>query len=207
METMAMDAAKLAEATDLEAYRKAGGNPDSSTNQRICGDLVGREVHYCASMLVDHFARNQEALNGSDYSWEEVIELCEKRADNSDEISELEDEITEAEEELGDAEDDTNADRNPRQLAKLQAEVDRLTEKRDELQQEQDEPSEIYEHWIVSDYFARKLKAHGEVTGELFGITLWGRGCTGQAIKMDNVIQAIAAEMGILEGQRSEWKS
>ena len=64
---------------------------------------------------------------------------------------------------------------------------------------------EVFEHWIVSDWLARKLAEHGEPTGELFDLAIWGRGCSGQAILLDYVIAEIAAEMGILEGQASDW--
>lgn len=55
--------------------------------------------------------------------------------------------------------------------------------------------SEVYEHWIVSNWLADKLAERGEVTGEVCGLTIWGRCTTGQAISMDYVIQQIAAEL------------
>jgi hypothetical protein len=65
---------------------------------------------------------------------------------------------------------------------------------------------EIFEHWIVSDFFAEKLSEHGETTGELYGLTIWGRPTTGQSISLDHVVLEIAAEMEILKGQKYEWK-
>lgn len=65
---------------------------------------------------------------------------------------------------------------------------------------------EIYEHWIVSNYFARKMeeKDHG-VKGELFGMTMWGRPCTGQAIYVDHAVQEAALEAkGMLQEQSLE---
>lgn len=50
---------------------------------------------------------------------------------------------------------------------------------------------EVYEHWIVSDWLARKLRAQGERVGECGGLTIWGRTTTGQAIAMDSVIEDI----------------
>lgn len=55
--------------------------------------------------------------------------------------------------------------------------------------------SEVYEHWIVSNWLARKLAERGEVTGDVCGMTIWGRCTTGQAIGMDYAIQQIAAEL------------
>lgn len=55
--------------------------------------------------------------------------------------------------------------------------------------------NEVYEHWLVSNWLSRKLKEKGETTGELCGLTIWGRGCTGQSICLDHVIQEIALEL------------
>ena len=54
---------------------------------------------------------------------------------------------------------------------------------------------DIYEHWLISDWLARKLKERGETTGELCGLTVWGRGTTGQSICLDRVIQNLAIEL------------
>jgi Protein of unknown function (DUF3768) len=49
--------------------------------------------------------------------------------------------------------------------------------------------TEIYEHWIVSEWLAGQLEQRGEVIERNFyGLTVWGRACTGQAIKLDGVI-------------------
>lgn len=64
---------------------------------------------------------------------------------------------------------------------------------------------EIYEHWIVTDHFARKLKDHGEHVVEFCNMTIWGRCCTGQAIAMDGVIMSIAKDMKILPGMENDW--
>ena len=57
------------------------------------------------------------------------------------------------------------------------------------------ETHEVYEHWLVSSWLARKLAAEGEVVGEFAGLTIWGRCATGQAIYMDGVIETITAEL------------
>lgn len=55
---------------------------------------------------------------------------------------------------------------------------------------------EVYEHWIVSDWFADKLAAKGEkVDKDFAGMTVWARTTTGQAISLDGVIQAIWADL------------
>jgi hypothetical protein len=66
---------------------------------------------------------------------------------------------------------------------------------------------DIYEHWIVSDFLADKLENHGHrVLKDFFGMTIWCRPTTGQAILLDYVISAICEEMEILDGQKYSWK-
>lgn len=67
------------------------------------------------------------------------------------------------------------------------------------------EYNDAYEHWIVTDYFGRKLAARGEIVHEIAGLTIWGRCCAGQAIYADGVIRDIASDMEILPGQRYSW--
>jgi hypothetical protein len=66
---------------------------------------------------------------------------------------------------------------------------------------------DIYEHWIVSDYLAGKLEDKGErVLRDFFGMTIWCRSTTGQAILLDGVISEICSDLEILEGQKYEWE-
>jgi hypothetical protein len=54
---------------------------------------------------------------------------------------------------------------------------------------------EVYEHWIVSDWLARRLEEEGEkVDTDFAGLTVWARTCTGQSIALDDVIQRIAVK-------------
>ncbi len=54
---------------------------------------------------------------------------------------------------------------------------------------------EVFEHWIVSDWLAGKLSELGEATGEVFGLTVWGRTTTGQSIGSDYVIAEVYADV------------
>ena len=54
---------------------------------------------------------------------------------------------------------------------------------------------EVYEHWVVSGWLQRKLAEKGEITGDLCGLTIWGRCCTGQSMVLDSVIQEITREL------------
>lgn len=56
--------------------------------------------------------------------------------------------------------------------------------------------SEVYEHWVVSNWLAGKLEAQGHpVVHDFMGLTIWGRPTTGQAISIDYTILKIAQEM------------
>jgi hypothetical protein len=66
-------------------------------------------------------------------------------------------------------------------------------ERLDLAQQEGFDPSpqEIFEWWLVSDWLADKLEEFEQPVLTTDYGTWWGRTCTGQAIKMDNVIRKI----------------
>jgi len=53
---------------------------------------------------------------------------------------------------------------------------------------------EIFEWWSVSDWLADKLENRNEIVFEYLDFKVWGRQTTGQAIKLDKVIQEIAEE-------------
>jgi len=61
-------------------------------------------------------------------------------------------------------------------------------EEMEEIRDNGEGTQEIYEWWVVSDYMADKLKNLGEPVLENDYGTWWGRTCTGQAIKLDSVI-------------------
>lgn len=56
------------------------------------------------------------------------------------------------------------------------------------------EYAEILEYWIVTDRLRRWLEEKGECVSEVRGLNIWGRGCSGQSIVLDNVIQEIYKE-------------
>lgn len=51
------------------------------------------------------------------------------------------------------------------------------------------EPAEVYEWWAVSSWLAAYLRENGHVMLDWYGIDVWGRETTGQAISMDGVIR------------------
>jgi len=58
------------------------------------------------------------------------------------------------------------------------------------------EVSEVFEYWIVVDWFAEELQKRGEVIDmDFYGLTIWGRCTTGQSISMDWVVQDILKDI------------
>lgn len=176
---------------EIRTYEnKTGNNINSSENQRIIGQFVAREVVQNVSMLIHHFAGGPETMQGSDYHYDDVLDLCQK------------DDWQDAAEDEGFSvgEERNIVDRDGRET---------IYDDWQELCEDEDiEPytKEALEHWIVSDFLYRKLKEKEEMAGELFGLKIWGRTTSGQAILLDRVIAEIACEMEILVGQRYEWK-
>lgn len=55
--------------------------------------------------------------------------------------------------------------------------------------------TEVFEWWVVCGWLADDLEEAGEVILEYAGSIWWGRQCTGQAIKLDGVMQNIARKL------------
>lgn len=53
---------------------------------------------------------------------------------------------------------------------------------------------EVYEFWSITEWLGEKLEERGEIIFDYLDFTVWGRQCTGQAIKLDGIIQDIAKE-------------
>jgi hypothetical protein len=50
---------------------------------------------------------------------------------------------------------------------------------------------EALEWWLVASPLANRLKSAGELIMEAYGVFFWGRQTSGQAVKMDSVIQDV----------------
>lgn len=59
--------------------------------------------------------------------------------------------------------------------------------------EDEETPQEIFEYWFISDWFAERLKEHGEPVIIDYGV--WGRTTTGQSWILDGVCRAIAKEV------------
>ena len=159
-----------------------------------------------------------------------IDELREEYEDRQDRLAELTEKLEEIrgnlalDEELAETDDPAYSEEEKQEAAKaipgwkkridayngaifaLSDMMDALLEDIDALEGAEDYQQEIFEYWIVSSWFAKKLDAEGEPVYYGFN-NIWGRTCTGQAIKLDYVIGKIAADMEILDGQRNAWNA
>lgn len=163
-------------------------------------DLVRREVCHCASSLVATLAgvsgMNQSAIDADPEAWA----LFNAALDLAMPIDDWE----EAARENG----WKTADLTPGMLIREftdRTEAETLLPSRGheydweaacQLSEVDPYQREVYEHWIVTDWLADKLEAHGEkVDKDFAGMCIWARTTTGQAIAADHVIEAITAEI------------
>lgn len=189
--------------------------------QEYARQLVQREVYYCVSELVSTLSELAQTCGSRDTvdweddifpllegtNWQEAaeneiddadIERLEQMVDNvgywSDALSKIdcpEDEVFE--EWLESKEDskpvlDTIRDYIRQHLSDYEAFCQEFDVDLDDYR------SEVYEHWIVSTWVASKLKDAGYVVGDLCGLTIWARECTGQAIYLDSFWEKLAEE-------------
>lgn len=210
-------------------------------NQRICSQLVNREVYANVNSMVDYILQSEGRDKPFDYDDIENMYSYEysghffslSKADENEKEEELEaqqeildemDEGIEAKEEYLDNLKDELMDpmegnmyrkavrerlefeikETERLIKEMKEKRERLAKEIDEVEDLEAEPQEIFEWWLVSDFLCRKLKEKGYPVIECESI--WGRTTTGQAISIDWVIEQIAREMEILEGQKYEWE-
>lgn len=191
----------------------------NATNQRIAAQLVEREVHYCVSSLVSR-------LSELEPDNEDLLDLSQSPPDYAEAVSENAKGIDwrDVADYLGidyevaklAADASRSGDEDEEQTGKnVSAAIESAAKERSDIWEQvcdyerinaDDHRREVFEHWLVSDWFAEKLRARGEVVcDDLHGLTVWGRTTTGQSIYMDLVIYEIASEMEILEGQANDW--
>ena len=164
---------------------------NSNVNQEIKRKFVDREVIYCVSTLVNELAKKAEHFR--DYE-DDLYDAFRGIPDHE-----------EAATQNGWTQKKDGSFYHKENKEKSDAEGWR------ELCEEQnievdDYTPEIFEHWIITDWLADKLENHGhKVLRDFFGLTIWCRPTTGQAILLDGVISQICADMEILEGQANDW--
>lgn len=181
--------------------------------QRKVGEMVDREVIYCVSSLVYELARKDEYLDDllplcvkygqrvvpDQYRY--IVDLDERgeyratvyRIDHEDdetEVFKITGDMFEDGAELEGADRDDH-EGNVDYLLKLRGQSLSsyvIGPDDDPEMEDEEDPAEALEHWIVTDWLARKLEERGEMVGEFMGLTIWGRTTSGQAILLDSVI-------------------
>lgn len=171
--------------------------------------IVREDVIFCHSSLVSDLLQNPEVCEKLDISWDDLLNISSK-LDYEEHARENvipdmdahgawywlygEDKLPE-----GFADEPEDFDNvTPAELETMRAAVVQALDDSDEWQEfcedQRSEPdaTEAYEHWHVSGWLSRRLDEQGEMVGEVYGMPIWGRTCSGQAICMDHVILSIA---------------
>jgi hypothetical protein len=164
---------------------------NSNTNQDIKGKFVNREVIYCVSNLVyelakkaDEFPEYTEDLYGAFEGIPDYEEAAKNHGWQESEFSGF-------------------VERHSGEVSEVETWKELCEEQNIDAYEY---APDIYEHWIVTDFLADKLEDRGEkVLRDFFGMTVWCRPTTGQAILLDHVISEICEDMEILEGQKNDW--
>ena len=109
--------------------------------------------------------------------------------DNEAQVQIVEDYNTLLVEDLDSTDPDVDVYRCFKELKEFIEESDNNAQEYCELNNLDPHIIEALEHWIVSDWLAEKLEKQGEMIGEVFGLNIWGRACSGQWIGLDYSIQ------------------
>lgn len=173
--------------------------------------IVRTDVHYCVSSLVSSIAQaGDDAIRALKLDYDDLMPILESfdydepavqriadmdRSELADYLESQSVEFDRGDESADEWEDDETEIAALRVLAR-----EALAEQgaQDFCDDERIEPdrSEVYEHWIISDWLAGKLEDKGHpITRDFLGLTIWGRPTTGQSIAMDGVILEIARDI------------
>jgi len=193
---------------------------NSNVNQNIKQKFVGQHIYCNVSMMLQELQElnqldSERGVNIFDhvtpYGIFEDAEIDETEV--NEKIDEIQDKISELEEiadYYGDkslefcSEDAGNnydilEEKGNNLILKLEDKITELEE------MEFDQYPEILEYYTVSDFLANKLKENNHIIIDVYYCKIWGRGTSGQAILLDNVISEICNDMQILEGQSYSW--
>lgn len=181
-------------------------NYDSITNQRIIGQLVNREIIQCVSHLVQELTTSEwidSQVEGGCVTRlideETAIDAWQRPAT----IETILDNTGYRIEEIDDLQCVINTDEDTIKVVDDPEDTNEVAEACDTEVNEHD--SEVFEHWIVTEWLSGKLQKQGEQVIDILGLTVWCRTTTGQGIASDYVIGQIAEDMEILKGQRNDW--
>lgn len=170
----------------------------SASYQDAVRKLVDREVHYCVSHLISGLAQ----LNTGDYD-DDILSVCfqddwtEAATEHTCELDR--DECIEILEAISIEVFDSETVETLREAIDANIE-DETIDAQEFCDDHNLEPitHEAYEHWLVSNWLADKLEERGEmVCRDIYGLTIWGRCTTGQAILLDGVMCNIYDSMDV----------
>ena len=164
--------------------------------------LVNQDVIYCVSHLVSKIAESPDVCRKLDLNFEEdvmpILEMPDwdepasvfiADMDRDERIDYLNDKGVEFDE------DAPGGDLRTLVIETMEAEAGGAQAFCEEHDVEPDR-SEVFEHWITSEWLAGKLESKGHpIVRDFLGMTIWGRPTTGQHISMDSVILEIARDL------------
>jgi hypothetical protein len=175
---------------------------NSLGNQKIKAKFVERHVYAKVNTLVEFVLANPD--HNPPFTWDDVCNAyyyedwtgqrynAEERQEKLEEYDLLIDQLTESIGKLPTYEERDH--------------LENLVDARHDLRSATWQRIEVIEWWLVSDWLAEKLTAHGQPTVSDGNSFYWGRTISGQAIKMDEVIHIICEDLQILEGQTDQWQ-
>jgi len=175
---------------------------DTSAYQRAVGEIPDKHVYGNHSTEVDYILSAEEAGVGTIARYDDVVnyhhypetELSDKTCIGpftKDQLGEAKETAEKRlEDHRKDCEDITEFTNCVSSLEDCQTCID-LQDDIDMLDDLDLEPQEILEWWSVSSWLKRQLEARGEPVLEIGSNHYWGRCCSGQAIKLDSVIEDI----------------
>lgn len=172
-------------------------------------NLVNREIHYCVSGLISAMFQDAGRADsdsnlfgrGGAVDPDDIARLYEMEPDAQDysEAIEIGTRLTVTDGPDGwtwTASDPDDGEVMDEAAEPFETELEAYQDAFDQLGWDRPSGSEIYEHWIISDWLADKLAERGHtVARDIAGLTIWGRPTSGQAIYADSVIQDIAREV------------
>lgn len=154
---------------------------------RTIDDMIRQEVHYCVSGLVSTLA--QGVADQSRLQNLQLRDLCYQASELAAPVDDWEEAAVQAGWTPPGAKSDSPY---------WQSGMRREKTAKDACERDKLDPyhREVFEHWLVSPWFAEKLISHGEkVDTDFAGMNVWARCTTGQAISQDGVVQRIYREV------------
>lgn len=174
---------------------------NSDINQKIKRQLVDRDVLACVTDMVADLINNE--VDGWSYedfenSTAEVSPCCyaDSREATEDDLEAI---CTAADIDYNDPDSQDEIDFDDWRICESCGEAFH----KDDAEYND---AEAYEFWIVDSSLGEDMRNRGEMILERYLGYIWGRQGTGQAIYLDGIIDEIAHDRGILEGQKYSWE-